>query len=436
MMISTSMLKTLPLLLFSFVFSLFIAAQDTLTVMHYNLLFYGERTDFCNNSNNNLTMKDPNLRLILNEIKPDIFTVNEISSSQIIHQHMLNENLNTAGVSHYRKANYNPISSSNIVNMLYYDSRKLRLKKQAIAQSLVRDIDVYELYYNSNDLDQGDTTFIICVVAHLKAGSEDGNRETRRKQVENTMQYLDARYTSDNVLFMGDFNFYSGYEPGFQLMLNYTNPAMRFIDPIGQIGDWNNNAFYAPIHTQSTHTSATSGCPAGGGMDDRFDFILISNEVRFGTDNVLYVPGSYKAFGQDGNRFNRAINDPPANTAASQQIADALFYFSDHLPVVLKLRVDKVLQTNEMNLNPFALEIAPNPVHNQLSMSFNQLTSGNLRMQIWDIQGQLIADETHFFYSGRQTYVHDLNGFGHGFYFIRLTDAKGLTEIQKFVRIN
>lgn len=430
------MFKALTFLLSSLFFSLFLSAQDTLTVMHYNLLYYGQGTGFCNNTNNSLEMKDPNLRLILNEIKPDIFTVNEMSSSQIVHQHMLDENLNTGGINHYRKVNYSPSSSSNIVNMLYYDSRKLRLKKQAVAQSLVRDIDVYELYYNSNDLDQGDTTFVICVVAHLKAGSGGSERETRRKQVENTMQYLETRHSNDNVLFMGDFNFYSGYEPGFQLMLNFTNPAMRFIDPIGQIGDWNNNSFYAPIHTQSTHTSATSGCPAGGGMDDRFDFILISDEVRFGTDHVLYVPGSYKAFGQDGKRFNGAINGPPANTAVSQEIADALFNFSDHLPVVLKLRVDKVLQTTEMNLNPFALEIAPNPVHNQLSMSFNQLTSGNLRMQIWDIQGQLIADETHFFSGGRQSYVHDLKGFGHGFYFIRLTDAKGLTEMQKFVRIN
>ncbi len=381
-------------------------------------------------------MKDPNLRLILNEIKPDIFTVNEMSSSQIVHQHMLDKNLNTGGINHYRKVNYNPTSSSNIVNMLYYDSRKLRLKKQSVAQSLVRDIDVYELYYNSNDLDQGDTTFIICVVAHLKAGSSNSDRQTRKVQVENTMQYLEQHYTDDNVLFMGDFNFYSGYEPGFQTMLNYSNPSMRFIDPIGQIGDWNNNSFYAPIHTQSTHTSATSGCPAGGGMDDRFDFILISDEVRFGTDHVLYVPGSYKAFGQDGNRFNGAINGPPANTAVSQEIADALFNFSDHLPVVLKLRVDKVLQTTEINLNPFTLEIAPNPVRDQLHISFNQLVSGNLRIQIWDIQGQLIAEETRFFSSGRQTYVHDLVGFGQGLYFIRLTDEKGLAEMQKFVRFN
>jgi endonuclease/exonuclease/phosphatase family metal-dependent hydrolase len=429
------MFKLLSVVLSSLFFSLFLSAQDTLTVMHYNLLYYGQGTGFCNNSNNSLEMKDPNLRLILNEIKPDIFTVNEMSSSQIVHQHMLDENLNTAGVNHYRKVNYNPSSSSNIVNMLYYDSRKLRLKKQSVAQSLVRDIDVYELYYNSNDLDQGDTTFVICIVAHLKAGSGSSESETRRKQVENTMQYLDTRYSNDNVLFMGDFNFYSGYEPGFQLMLNYTNPAMRFIDPIGQIGDWNNNAFYAPIHTQSTHTSATSGCPAGGGMDDRFDFILISDEVRFGTDNVLYVPGSYKAFGQDGKRFNGAINGPPANTAVSQQIADALFNFSDHLPVVLKLRIDKILKTQEINLKPFALEIAPNPVREQLQISFNQLVSGNIRIQIWDVQGQLVAEDHQYFSSGRQIADYDVNGFEQGLYFIRLTDESGLTEIQKFIRL-
>ena len=62
-------------------------AQDTLTVMQYNLLYYGEITGFCNNSNNSLEMKDPHLRNILDFVKPDIFTVNEMSQNESIHQH-------------------------------------------------------------------------------------------------------------------------------------------------------------------------------------------------------------------------------------------------------------------------------------------------------------------------------------------------------------
>ncbi len=54
--------------------------------------------------------------------------------------------------------------------MMYYDSRKLRLKAQHTAQIYIRDIDVYELYYISDDLVQGDTSFVVCAVAHLKSG--------------------------------------------------------------------------------------------------------------------------------------------------------------------------------------------------------------------------------------------------------------------------
>ncbi len=427
------MTKHLFLFLLILIFSRQVFSQDTLTVMHYNLLYYGLNTGFCNTSNNSLEMKDPNLRLILEQIKPDIFTVNEMAGYENIHQHMLDENLNIGWVNHYKKAAFDPVSSSNIVNMLYYDSRKLRLKNQYVAQSQVRDIDVYELYYYSNDLEQGDTAFIICVVAHLKAGSSSSDSETRRLQVNSTMQFLEPRYSHENIMFMGDFNFYSGYEPGFQLMINYPNAYMRFLDPIGQVGDWNRNPFYAGIHTQSTNTSPTNGCAVGGGMDDRFDFIMISDEIRFGTRNILYIQDSYKAFGQDGRRFNGSINESPANTAVSQDVADALQQFSDHLPVVLKLRVDKVLNTNEVDSNPFLAEAYPVPATNKVNLSFYLQRPGTLQFEILDIQARVIHAERQFFNSGKQVFEPSVSGLKPGFYHIKITDEKGLTSMLKVI---
>jgi hypothetical protein len=430
------MRKSLLLAIISLSLYFTLTAQDILTVMHYNLLYYGQTTGFCNNSNNSLSMKDPSLKLILDQIKPDIFTVNEIASNDYIHQHLLDQNLNTGWVGHYKKASFNPVASSNIVNMLYYDSRKLRLKKQYVAQSLVRDIDVYELYYYSNDLEQGDTAFIICVVAHLKAGSSTSDIETRRIQVDNTMRFIEPRYAFENVLFMGDFNFYSGYEPGFQLMLSYPVADMRFLDPIGQVGDWHANPFYAGIHTQSTHTNPTNGCAAGGGMDDRFDFILISDEIRFGTRNVLYLQESYKAFGQDGQRFNSAINSLPANSAVSQEIANALFNVSDHLPVVLQLRVDKVLQVPEQTSNPFMAEVYPMPVSNVLNISFYLQRPGMVTFEIIDSHGRIFAVEERFFNSGKQTYTYTANELSTGFYLVGMKGENGDATVLKLVKTN
>ena len=42
-------------------------------------------------------------------------------------------------------------------------------------------------------------------------------------------------------------------------------------------------------------------------MDDRFDFILASNEIMKNVDKIEYISGTYKALGQDGNRFNGSI---------------------------------------------------------------------------------------------------------------------------------
>lgn len=410
-----------------------IFAQDTITVMQYNLLYYGEITGFCNNSNNSLQYKDPYFKTILNHVKPDILTVNELSQNESIHQHLLDNVLNINGVTHFQRAQRRNAANSNIVNQIYFDARKLKLKAQYTAQTHVRDVDVYELYYNSNDLHLGDTAFIVCVVAHLKAGNTSGDANSRKIMTENTMRFLETRWTDHNVLFMGDFNFYTGFEPGFQTMINYSNPNMRFIDPIGQTGDWNNNSFYAPIHTQSTHTSSNN-CKSGGGLDDRFDFILISDEVRFGTRNVRYIQSSYKAIGQDGLRFDGTINGPPQNAVVPQDVADALFHMSDHLPVTLKLRVDKVIGLDEKNTNPFMAEIAPNPALQYTRLSFYQTYAENISIEIIDLKGIVVGTSSWWKSPGKHQIEIETASLKPGVYLLRIQSASGKHQSLRLLK--
>jgi hypothetical protein len=91
-----------------------------------------------------------------------------------------------------------------------------------------------------------------------------------------------------------------------------------------------NTAEFASIYTQSTRLTNISGCGGGvdGGIDDRFDYIFLSNEL-----SPRLVSNSYTVFGNDGvQRFNKAIDDP-INTKVSAEIAQALKCASDHLPV-------------------------------------------------------------------------------------------------------
>jgi len=407
-----------------------VRAGDTLTVMQYNLLYYGVNTGFCNDDNNQIDSKNESLKLIIGEVKPDIFTVNEMSAIESNQQYLLDNVLNIDGVNYYQKAATINQAGSNIVNMLYYDSRKLRLKTQHTAQRYIRDIHVYELYYISTDLPQGDTSFVVCVVAHLKAGNSNDNMGKRKIMAENAMTFLEARYTEENVLFMGDFNAYSSSDDAYQTFINYSNAAMRFIDPIDMPGAWNNNSTFAAIHTQSTHSS-NNGCASSGGMDDRFDFILISDEVRFGTKSISYIEDSYKAFGQDGLHFNGNINSPPANAVVSEEIVNALFNMSDHLPVVLQLYVDKTLDLYEQQRNPFLAGLLNNPVSDLLRLSFYQPMAGNLVFNLYNTQGQLIKSDSQSFMTGKQHFTMNVESVPAGFYLLQLTNEKGLSTVMK-----
>ena len=131
--------------------------------------------------------------------------------------------------------------------------------------------------------------------------------------------------------------------------------------------------------------------PSGGsygGMDDRFDFIFVSNDILYGSEGVHYIDDSYEAVGQDGLRFNDDIHIP-ANTAVSQSIANSLFYMSDHLPVSLEFAVGGTINVEEID--------------DDVKLIFNSnskdlvLVSDNaineLKLQVFDINGRLIKSE-------------------------------------------
>jgi hypothetical protein len=70
-------------------------------------------------------------------------------------------------------------------------------------------------------------------------------------------------------------------------------------------------------------------------MDDRFDFILVSSSILGETD-VNYLENSYTPYGNDGDHLNQSIN-AGNNSAVPDEIADALYVASDHLPVYLDI---------------------------------------------------------------------------------------------------
>jgi len=402
---------------FLFFFSLtLLSAQDTIRVMHYNLLYYGNSA-FCSENTNNTDQKDAYMRTILDYSRPDIITVNEMSYQSTYQQRMLNEVMNQAGYALFAMAEAPNTADASIVNQLYYNTEKLALHSQAVAQNVIRDIDVYRLYSLNVGLDEGDTIFLNCVVAHLKSSEGQTNEDLRAEMVENSLNYLEANASTGNYLFMGDFNFYSASEEGFQLMINNNDPVFRFYDPVNEIGNWHNNSSYRHVHTQSTRTAQSGNCGASGGMDDRFDFIMMNKNIHDETDRIVYLDDSYWALGQDGLRFNGTIADPP-NTSLPAYMIDALLGMSDHLPVVMDLVIGQDLGVDDIRYSNLDIRYS-NPTRNELKLRLPTSYQQPLIVSLHSVAGRTVLQE-QIFPSGNSSISLDVSDVPAGFYVIRV----------------
>ena len=327
-------ITTLIIILF---LGLITQGQDTLTVMSYNVLNYPS-------SNSG---KADTLKPIIKFVQPDIFMINELESS-VGATTILIDALNVGGVTTYRRSTF--YAGPNTNNMLYYNSDKLVLYSQHEIPTALRNISEYVLYYKAPGITtSSDTVFIFCYSAHLKASQSDPNPQKRNQESILFKNYLDGRANLENVFLGGDFNLYTSAEPAYETILN--GGSVSLIDPISSTGNWHNNSSFSGIHTQSTRSGSIGDGGAYGGMDDRFDFIFFNQQLQTGSQGLTYVPGSYKAVGNDGNHFNQSINSG-TNNAAPNNVIEALYYMSDHLPVVLKasiplnVGVQEVVQKN------------------------------------------------------------------------------------------
>jgi len=412
--------------------SLNLFSQDTLTFMQYNLLNYGNYTDYCTSINNNIEEKDQYISTIVQYLQPDVFTVNEVAGSEAIHQHLLDQAVNAGGSDKYKMANFIHVASPYLVNLLFYDHHKLTLHSHVIAQSLIRDVDVYKLYYNSNDLESGDTAFVVCVVAHLKAGNNSADADKRNTMAQNTMTFLENYGDDENYLLSGDFNVYTSSEEAYQIFTQYSNSSLRFSDPIDKPGAWNNNSAFASYHTQSTH-STSSGCPSTGGMDDRFDFILMSNNLKFGVKHLTYVPSSYHAVGQDGLHFNKDITASPTNTSVPPDVLTALYGNSDHLPVTLKLTVDKTLGVTDWIATDFQNIRFNNPVSSKIRLTITTTKPTKLYVELLNLCGKVVFKHTENLISGQNQLDLNVEGIPAGMYLMKMSGKNKKTVTRKLV---
>ncbi|MBI5218071.1 MAG: endonuclease/exonuclease/phosphatase family protein [Bacteroidia bacterium] len=325
-------------------------SDETIRVLSYNLLGYTSGTYLgCDQTNNSIVAKDGYLVTIINHIQPDLIGVTEMrgwpqAEANTDMDRLITNSLDVVdGAGTWARGPWINATSDPLVCQLYYNQNKFTLisTTDIDCSPAIRNVPIFKLQFHSNDA-SGNPIYLYALVMHTKAGSgETADRSTMTSKV---MAYLNGLGTAENFIIMGDFNLYNSDEEAYQNMIAHTNPDIKFNDPINTPGTWTNNGAFASVHTQSTRydfdgdLNCLTGvvCGADCGSDDRFDFILTSTNIIDGTKKVLYEPGSYKVVGQDGNHFNKAINDG-ANASAPAGVITALYNNSDHYPVRLDL---------------------------------------------------------------------------------------------------
>ncbi|MBI5058987.1 T9SS type A sorting domain-containing protein [candidate division KSB1 bacterium] len=379
------------------------ARADSLRVMTYNVLNFRGDQDMD---------RVDDVRRVVEWVRPDVVCHQEIITEEAVDVLLSFAYLQVED--DWAAAEFHDGPDTD--NAFFYRTSQVRFISQRIIPTSLRDIAEYTVQPLALDT----AARIRLYSGHLKASSGTDNEQRRRDEAAALRQQLNMLPAGSMFMVMGDFNLYTSDEPAYQLLLDPDpNPLGQLFDPIDRPGDWNNSATFADIHTQSPRVESFGGGSTGG-MDDRFDFILVSSAL-LDTVASYVLPATYRAVGNDGQHFNESIN-AGVNFAVPDSVADALYYAADHLPV----QVDLLLRDSGTSVTP-PREVAssvrlvtcyPNPFNPSLTVALTPLTTP-AQLQVFDLLGRLVSSRE----LGRGTardITLDFSGRAAGSYIVQL----------------
>ncbi len=130
--------------------------------------------------------------------------------------------------------------------------------------------------------------------SHYKAVDDSEGRDRRLAEAQFIRSDADALGDGKNILYVGDFNTYTSNEAGYQRLLS--TGAGQALDPLNRPGSWSGNSAYRAVFTQSPALNPPNELGlVGGGVDDRFDFQLMTGEL-FDGQGLDFIPNSYRSF--------------------------------------------------------------------------------------------------------------------------------------------
>ncbi|MGV0846221.1 hypothetical protein ACTS9T_06510 [Empedobacter falsenii] len=411
------------LLLLFLILSVSIFSQETLNTMFYNVFKFPNSLP----QNRQLILRD-----ILDEYKPDLFMICELvteNGADLI----LNTSLQNQPDKFARAlfvADTTKLDDP-LQTMVFYNTRKLTLVNQQKIPTVYRDINQYSFQLN---ITSNDPIHLEVFVAHLKSSTGPANRQMRLEMVQEVTKSL-KKLTQPNtyVLFAGDFNFYNSSEPAYQEIINPAN-AILMIDPLNAPGSWQDNPAFSYLHTQSTRVSNVgfgSGTNAGasGGLDDRFDFIMMSENFKNST-RFSFINDSYKAYGNNGDCLNKDVKDPDCTGIYSQTLRTNLYNMSDHLPIVMQFKIHESLSTKSIESKPFIWLQSANITNDKIIIGVDktQLNAQNNILFIYNSAGQIVQSVR---INNQSSITIDCQGLAAGMHYIKTKESN---EVLKFIK--
>jgi len=269
-------------------------------------------------------------RIALEEVEPDVLVVQEILSTTGVNM-FLDDVLNELFPGEYAAGPF--VNGPDTDNALFYRIDAVDFVSTQQIPTALRDISEYVLRPDGYGAGADFRVYSL----HFKAGSSSSDKTKRLAEATILRNHMNAQPSGSNLIVTGDFNIRGSSESAYQKLVgSESDNDGRVKDPINRPGYWHDSAAFADIHTQSPRTTQFGG-GATGGMDDRFDQILITYCATDG-QGFDYIPGSHVAYGNDGLHLNTAINSG-TNYAVGETIADALHEAADHLPVYADFQV-------------------------------------------------------------------------------------------------
>ncbi len=278
----------------------------------------------------------------------DIITLQEQASSASTTQGIVDVLNSVFGAGVYARATLDGATSGAGRPGLIYNTQTVSLLSQAAIGTISASGNARQtLRYELRPVGYDAAANFVVYSSHYKASNGSSDAARRAVEAASVRADADALGTGAHVIYAGDFNVYANTE---SMWTTLTGPgAGQAFDPIAREGRWSNNAAFRDVHTQSPVTTARYSGQITGGMDDRFDFQMVTEAFLDG-QGLSYIPGSYRAFGNtgthalngelgSGNSALFASRLPGYSTTQARDVLEAISGASDHLPVIADYQV-------------------------------------------------------------------------------------------------